>query len=1091
MLAFVVGATFVVPLFTGAALATPLNGASPSPTTLPLPAPAAARPLNAAQVLPGQTAPTQFSTESAMPLTPDGPSVEAASPQDAVHKIIAASQPRDNQDGASPFAPPSGPTPLADTDNNDINFARWLNGSYQHLAESVDGANVGGFQRRDIDWWAWNMGNVSAGTADVMEFDMQKEPGETLFIEVRVYPTFDYDNYGSPSTYYTVFFDNMNNTQGWGTNAHVKVTAFEANTYFLYIRSPLRNGCCMVNYTITNITDYTVSGDSQIDDNSNRTAADVLVPAALPSSQEVEQNSDMVDVFDLTSQFSIVPAAGDSARVWLNVSVDDGRAGTTDFYNQTQSPAVTSDGQTLSVLGLILFYPDVRGIWHSYTDAGIKGDVLSVSGVINGTPVYAALYTYSLINIGGNPVLSSIPGWIAYNITSFSRYEDRAPSFAGSVPNLLMWEDDTASGQNLVDLSPFYTDDHDSGQLHFGMKYNQQPTIVTPSISGSWLSINPIMANWWGNITLQVLGIDKGLDGVALTADDHATSSNFFTVNLRPVNDPPVLTDIGGKSNLGAELAFTVAQGATLAMTPTVTDADAGVTFAFTVDMVPTFFDFYANNGTLVFHPQNADVGVLHLRETVSDGTATDNVSLAITVTNINDNPHFVRVGGVNITDFPHSFAATQGQKFTITMEVDDPDWDLGAAYHDNINYAADRTFFTVTRQSPDYRIASAEFTPTNAQVGLVTVTFSVTDGALGAFDDNVTVSILVANANDAPYLVSLATVQGVYNITGLSNFDLVGLDGATQSHDFTITVRADDIDVARGLGDTLTFTTTVPNAFRVTARADGVTADITVRPVQADAARGFIDFDIIVTDAGTPGLTAMVSIHLAVANVNDPPEWTQVFSENLTEDVAFDVDFTAVDPDGDAVAYSSDAQLFTVDPQTGEVAFTPTNAMIGGTDYTFDVTFTATDTHAARSSMTVHFFVKNVNSPPTNVKINAPLNGSSFSPGEKVTARATADDLDLDDNGHLTFTWLIDGKTVAQGPSALITVENPDPAEKTVTLQLTVEDTAGHTTNQTAQITVKGTPAPPKAPGFEAGFAVAGAAIAAVAAIALRRRKQ
>jgi hypothetical protein len=844
-----------------------------------------------------------------------------------------------------------------------------------------------------------------------------------------------------------------------------------------------------VNYNLLNITSYLSTSNAQVDDNSNRTSADVFQPAAMPTGEEVEQNGDLVDVYDLTSQFSIVPANGDSARVWLNVSITDGRGGTTDFYNTTQNPAVTSNGQALSVAALILFYPDTRGVWHAYTDTGVNGDTLRINGNINGTPVYAAVYTYALINIASNPpILSSIPGWIQYSFVGWNRIEDRAPTFVPTVPNVAMWEDDPASGQNLIDLTPFFTDDWDTGFLTYRVNYNQQPLIIDATVSGSWLSVSTLQAHYWGNVTLQVVGTDRGFDRVSPTADDHSTSSNYFVVNVRPVNDPPAITAIGGKTNTGADLAFNMTQGGSLGMTPTVADADLGTNFAFNVDTLPSFASFTAANGTLAFAPGNADVGSYRIVVTVTDGLETATVAVVITVTNVNDNPRFLRVGGVNVTDFPHTFAATQGVLFTLSLEVTDLDWQIGV--QDNINFAADKVFISVTRSPVDYRLATATFTPTNDQVGLVTVVFSVTDGALGQFDDNITVPILVANANDAPRLESIGTVAQVYDITTMGSLDLVGYDGATQERTFIFTVTASDIDVAGGLGDALTISTSQAGKFTVTMKADGVTADISVRPNQTDAARGYIDFEVIVTDEGTPPLFASFPIHLGVTNINDAPVWTPVVSVELTEGVAFVQTFSAFDPDGDTLSYSAVNEYFSIDPATGTVDFTPTNELIQGADLDFDVTFGASDGKGGYASISIHFHIANVNNEPSGLQILSPTGAGNLEAGQSVTVRATAQDGDAGDQATLFYTWFIDEVEVATGANAPVVFANDLETAKTVTVRLMVEDRQGASANTTMMVTINGKPAPPKSPGFEAPLALA-AAVGAAAVVALSRRRK
>jgi hypothetical protein len=1066
------------------ALAGAAAAATPGASAHPLPAPASTASTPASP----SASPRDPALEAA--LAPQVAEVAASSPSDVIRQVSRIQGPSYPISPEEALGTAAGPTPLADTDNNTINQARQMNGASQWTGESVEGRDIGFGRRADVDWWWFPMGNVSAGTADVFEFDVQKEAGEYLFVNVYTFASFDPANYmgapGSPNLH-TVFYDTMNTTQGWGANTHVKVTAFEAANYYLYLASPRRNGCCMVNYSLLNLTDYTATSDPTIDDNSNRTSADVFNAGAMPTNQEVEQNGDYVDVFDLTAQFAITPANGDYSYVTLNVSLVAGRNGISDFWNTTQTPAVTSEGDTLSYATLWVFYPDPRGIWHTISTSGVPGDTLRYAGLINGTPLYAAISVASLVNIPGFYPASSVPGWVRYNFTGFSHVDDRAPDFVPQIPGALMWEDNATSGQNLVDLAPWFTDDRDNGALWFSLKYNQFPLNASLTIAGNFLSV-ATSANWWGNVTIQVLAHDAGMDRIFHTPDDHATSSNFFIVNVQPVNDPPSITAIGGLANLGSELAFSVNQDATLALTPTVADIDGLTGFTFSLAPIPSFATFYAGNGTITFQPKNADVGVVHLVETVDDGGGgTATVALSIAVLNVNDKPHFVAVGGVLVSQFPHTFQAMQGALFRISLQVDDADWDIGV--RNNIQFAADRSYFTAEAPAADLRFANFSFTPTNAQVGGLTVTFSVTDGVTGGFDDNVTVSISVQNANDPPFFVSVSK-SDTYPVPASHWVNITGFDGGHQGALFTVTVRADDIDVSGGHGDVLTFSTSLPGQFTVVNNPDGYTADVSFRPNQTDATRGYVVVDIIVTDAGAVPLSDTVHMWISVEDRPDPPVWTPVFSINITQGVEFAQTFQALDPDGDRVSYSSDSPLISIDQTTGVVDLTLTNDLIGGQDMQFDVTFTARDTTNRFTTMSVHVFVRNVNDAPT-AAIQLPEDGSTWGPADLVNFAAQGSDPDAGDAAGLTYTWYVDGTEKASGKTAVFAIGNPGASERSAEVRLQVSDAHGASVNKTVSVKVSGAAAPPKSPGFEAlGALVAIAAAGGLGAISLRRRK-
>ncbi|NIP34808.1 MAG: hypothetical protein GWN18_07685, partial [Thermoplasmata archaeon] len=51
---------------------------------------------------------------------------------------------------------------------------------------------------------------------------------------------------------------------------------------------------------------------------------------------------------------------------------------------------------------------------------------------------------------------------------------------------------------------------------------------------------------------------------------------------------------------------------------------------------------------------------------------------------------------------------------------------------------------------------------------------------------------------------------------------------------------------------------------------------------------------------------------------------------DEIPEDSPFSFIMTATDPDGDAVTWSDDTDLFDIDPNTGAFEFTPTQAEVG-----------------------------------------------------------------------------------------------------------------------------------------------------------------
>ncbi len=1048
-------------------LAAPLvvePAASATPATLPAPPPASLAPAEAV--------------------------VTASSPQAA---ILQARQ--GSTIGALPDLPPPGAdggasggrTTLSDTDNNTINDARWLNGSASRTGESVEGRNDGMNRRTDVDWWRFPLANTTFSAADVMEFDIQKQAGEHLFAVVCDFPSFDPNGFDCRfNSNHILEYAYMNGTQGWGTNTHMKVTGFEDGMYFLYLYSPLRNGCCLVNYSILNISDYTVTGDTSIDDNSNSTTADVFNPSAMPTNQEVVENADAVDLFDLTASVPITPTMGDYSRVSISAQFFGGTTGWSEFFNSTQSPAVASSGDTRSYATLWLLYPDRFNNWHVFTSSATPGGGASITTLVNGTPIYAAVTVTSYIDIPGINPISSVPGSARYNFTGFTHLENLAPRAVSSLPDTGVNEDDPASGTDLLDLAPYFSDDHSQGALWFDLSYNQQPTKMFVNFTGSLLQVRTA-TDYHGTVMLQVRVHDLGLDGIR-SGDDISGTSNYFDVVVAPVNDPPRIATLGGAVNVGSEILFTMNQGDALAIDVTVVDPDGPEVDTFAVPSLPAFATFYPSNGTVVFQPGNADVGTYHFVETVSDpALASGNASFGLTVLNVNDDPHFIEVGGQPVAP-SLVFFATEDQPFALVLKVADPDWDIGV--RDRLIFSSDKPFFTFTADPLDGRINTTHFTPTNAQVGTLVVVFTVTDGAAGTTDDSVAVSVVVENANDPPRLTKVGTVTQDLTIDASKSVNLTGVDGATQGRAFPMTVRATDDDVTAGWADALTFSTDQGARFHISANPDFVSADISFTPNQTDAVRGYVIVHIRVTDAGVPSFFDEITVRIDITNVNDPPVLAPVFSLNLTEGEAFAYVFEATDPDGDPISFVSDSTILPVDSTTGSIEVTPTNDQIDGEDAQFDMTVTARDNHAGVTTMVVHVFIHNTNQAPSGVQILSPPDLSAWAAGEGITFQAAGTDIDKADADHLVFRWFADEVLLGDGRTFVKGIENPDAAPKSVTVRLQVIDPQGASTNLTRALTVNGTPAPPKSPGFEAPFVALGLVGAAALVGAAKRAR-
>jgi VCBS repeat-containing protein len=135
------------------------------------------------------------------------------------------------------------------------------------------------------------------------------------------------------------------------------------------------------------------------------------------------------------------------------------------------------------------------------------------------------------------------------------------------------------------------------------------------------------------------------------------TSTATLTITISGTNDAPVISSNGG----GATAAINAAENQTAVTTVTSTDPDAGATASYSIvgGADAAKFTINATTGVLTFvsapnFEAPTDVGgdnVYDVVVQVSDGTATDTQTIAVTVTNVNEAP----VGAAE------SYAAVEG----------------------------------------------------------------------------------------------------------------------------------------------------------------------------------------------------------------------------------------------------------------------------------------------------------------------------------------------------------------------------------------------------------------------------------------------
>ena len=335
--------------------------------------------------------------------------------------------------------------------------------------------------------------------------------------------------------------------------------------------------------------------------------------------------------------------------------------------------------------------------------------------------------------------------------------------------------------------------------------------------------------------------------------------------------------------------------------------------------------------------------------------------------------------------------------------------------------------------------------TPTNDDVGTLSLTVTATDTSEASASNNFNVT--VANVNDTPVVANPIA-------------DQAALDDAL----FTFTVPAStfaDVD----LGDSLTYSATLADGTALPAWLTFNPVTMTFSGTPTDADVGTLSLKVTATDIS--GASASNNFNVTVVDVNDPPLVANSIADQSTlEDEAFSFTVPAdtfADVDlGDSLTYSATLAdgtalpaWLTFDPTTMTFSGTPANEDVG----ILNLKVTATDTAGAGVSDDFNVTVTNVNDAPAVANPLADqttLEDAAFS--FTVPANTFAD-VDLGDS--LTYSaTLADGTSLPAwltfDPTTMTfsgTPANGDVGD--LSLRVTATDTAGAGVSDDFNVTV------------------------------------
>jgi hypothetical protein len=257
----------------------------------------------------------------------------------------------------------------------------------------------------------------------------------------------------------------------------------------------------------------------------------------------------------------------------------------------------------------------------------------------------------------------------------------------------------------------------------------------TTRISVSFLPTNEDVGEVWIEFRVS--------DGFGPVGEWQDKKSMLITVEN--TNDAPVMVEVNGISTSGLEeLPLSATEDEEMTISFEADDDDLDPLFFYVDDSRFLLSQPGAGyEATVRFTPGEDDVGTMMVTVSVWDVFNTfDDILLNITVQNVNDPPVLLTFEGHDVTGLEQvEFTVYEDVLFTAPIRVHDVD-SVTIGFTDNLDLFA----FDL---SGDPMTAVANFTPSQADVGMITVILEVDDGDGGS--DAIVVILNVLATNDPP----------------------------------------------------------------------------------------------------------------------------------------------------------------------------------------------------------------------------------------------------------------------------------------------------------------------------------------------------
>lgn len=608
-----------------------------------------------------------------------------------------------------------------------------------------------------------------------------------------------------------------------------------------------------------------------------------------------------------TGTFSGTPSVSDVGTTTIRVvAVDPSGETSSDVFSLNVGGAnvrpVVADAlasQTVSAGSELAFvipqgaFTDANGDALTFSATRADGSPLPswlsfdpATGLFSGIPAEANAGRLVVTVVASDPSGASTSDSFLLTVESVDPV-NTAPVVANPLADVVVAEEDALDF--IVPANTFT--DADNDPLTF------EATLADGTALPSWLSFDPETRRFSGAPD----DADVGAIAVAVTARDAAgaTARDVFNLTVSPVNDAPVLeTPLADQATqVGTAFSFFVS-------TTTFTDADdALLTLSASGPQgaaLPAWLSFDPQTATFTGTPGVGDEGLVEVVVTARDAGGLE-VSDQFTLTVAEADPeNTAPVVAIEVPDF--IVAEEEAVDYTLPdgtfTDADGDALTLSATLEDGTPLPAWLSF--------DPETGRFTGTPDDADVGVVTVAVTASDGRGGTVRELSTVTVNAVN--DAPILVTPLADQASTAGTAIS-FVIPGSTFDDVDDTVLLLSATQPGDVA--LPDWLTF--------------DATTGTFSGTPGAEDAG----SIEIVVSAQDAAGLTVSDQFTLTIAEVSN---------ETIVNDIASDNQFVTGTSDNDVFAFAGPSSLYNfgeTSDGTGVVVWTVASA-----DTTFDVLF-------------------------------------------------------------------------------------------------------------------------------------------------------